>query len=102
MTSGYICCFTNPSMPNIIKIATTDEIPDILLNNSTTSDDWRPPLPYKLEFAKQCTNPQQKEKTLRMIITQYTPKLCSHRGFYNLSVDEIRLFFDLIDGQDWS
>ena len=35
-----------------------------------------------------------------MIITQYTPKFCSHRGFYNLSVDKIKLFFDLIDGQD--
>lgn len=101
MTSGYICCFTNPSMPNVIKIASTEDTPDVLLQHSNTIDPWRPPLPYQLEISKYCTYPQEKVKTLRMIISQYTPKLCSSRGFYNLSVDEIKLFFDLIDGQEW-
>lgn len=102
MTEGYIYCFSNVSMPGILKIGMTDRTPEIRLSEANSSDTWRPPTPYKIEFAKKVKNAIQKEKTLHILLEQYTSRINPRREFFNVSIEEIIKFFDLMDGEMWN
>ncbi len=101
MTDGYLYCFSNSSMPGILKVGMTERTPEIRLNEANSSDTWRPPTPYKLEFAKKVLNPKQKETTLHNLLTQYTLRINPKREFFLVSTEEVKAFFDLIDGDLW-
>ena len=101
MTHGYLYCFSNDSMPSILKVGMTERTPDIRLNEANSSDTWRPPTPYKIEFAKKVLNPKQKEATLHTLLSQYTNRINPKREFFRVSPEEVRTFFDLIDGDLW-
>jgi hypothetical protein len=101
MTDGYIYCFSNPSMPGILKIGMTERMPEARLSEANASDTWRPPTPYKIEFAKKVFNAYQKEKTLHILLEQYTVRIHPRREFFRVSCEEVRKFFDLIDGEMW-
>ena len=101
MTNGYLYCFSNISMPNILKIGMTERSPDIRLKEANTSDTWRPPTPYKIEFAKKVLNPKKKEITLHTILEQYGKRINSRKEFFNISIEEVKTFFELIDGEIW-
>jgi hypothetical protein len=62
MSSGYLYCFSNKSMPNILKIGITERNLKLRLNEANASDTWRPPTPYKLEFAKKLLIQKKKKK----------------------------------------
>ena len=101
MTDGYLYCFSNPSMPGILKVGMTERTPEIRLNEANSSDTWRPPTPYKLEFAKKVLNPKQKETILHNLLSQYTERINPKREFFRVSTEEVKAFFDLIDGDLW-
>ena len=101
MTDGYLYCFSNESMPGILKIGMTERTPEIRLNEANSSDTWRPPTPYKIEFAKKVLNPKQKETTLHNLLSQYTERINPKREFFRVSLEEIKTFFELIDGVLW-
>ena len=101
MTDGYLYCFSNESMPGILKIGMTERTPEIRLNEANSSDTWRPPTPYKIEFAKNVLNPKQKETTLHNLLSQYTERINPKREFFRVSLEEIKTFFELIDGVLW-
>ena len=101
MTDGYVYCFSNPSMPDIRKVGMTERTPEIRLNEANRSDTWRPPTPYKLEFAKKVLNPKQKETTLHILLSQYTERINPKHEFFRVSTEEVKAFFDLIDGDLW-
>ena len=102
MTDGYIYCFSNPSMPDIIKVGMTERTPEVRLSEANASDTWRPPTPYKIEFAKKVYNSSQKEKTLHTLLEQYTFRIHPRREFFRVSQEEVRKFFDLMDGEMWN
>jgi hypothetical protein len=102
MTDGYIYCFSNPSMPGILKIGMTERTPEARLSEANASDTWRPPTSYKIEFAKKVSNPFQKEKTLHTLLEQYTDRIHARREFFRVSPEEVRKFFDLMDGEMWA
>ncbi len=102
MTEGYLYCFSNISMPNIYKIGMTERTPSIRLNEANSSDTWRPPTPYKIEIAKKVINSKQKETTLHKLLSQYTERINPKREFFKISLEEIKTFFELIDGELWS
>ena len=102
MTDGYIYCFSNPSMPGILKVGMTERTPEARLSEANASDTWRPPTPYKIEFAKKVSNPSQKEKTLHTLLEQYTDRIHLRREFFRVSQEEVRKFFDLMDGEMWA
>ena len=102
MTDGYIYCFSNPSMPDILKVGMTERTPQARLSEANASDTWRPPTPYKIEFAKKVSNPSQKEKTLHILLEQYTERIHPRREFFRVSHEEVRKFFDLMDGEMWA
>ena len=102
MTDGYIYCFSNPSMPCILKVGMTERTPEARLSEANASDTWRPPTPYKIEFAKKVSNPSQKEKTLHTLLEQYTDRIHPRREFFRVSQEEVFKFFDLMDGEMWA
>ena len=102
MTDGYIYCFSNPSMPGILKVGMTERTPEARLSEANTSDTWRPPTSYKIEFAKKVSNASQKEKTLHTLLEQYTDRIHPRREFFRVSPEEVRKFFDLMDGEMWA
>ena len=101
MTYGYLYCFSNQSMPGILKVGMTERTPEIRLKEANSSDTWRPPTPYKLEFAKKVSNPKHKETTLHNLLSQYTERINPKREFFRVSTEEVEAFFDLIDGEIW-
>ena len=101
MTDGYIYCFSNPCMPGILKVGMTERTPEIRLSEANTSDTWRPPIHYKIEFAKKIYNASEKEKTLHTLLEQYTERINPRREFFRVSPEEVRKFLDLMDGEMW-
>ena len=101
MTDGYLYCFSNESMSGILKVGMTERTPVIRLNEANSSDTWRPPTPYKIEFAKKVLNPKQKETTLHSLLSQYTERINPKREFFRVSSEEVKTFFELIDGDLW-
>ena len=102
MTDGYIYCFSNPCMPNILKVGMTERTPVIRLGEANASDTWRPPTPYKIEFSKKVSDASGKEKTLHTLLEQYTDRINPRREFFRVSQEEVRKFFDLMDGEMWA
>lgn len=86
-------------MPNILKIGTTERTPKERLKEANSPDTWKPPTPYKIEFAKKVKNPKEKETTLHKLLEQYTERINTRREFFKVSLEEIKIFFDLIDGE---
>jgi hypothetical protein len=101
ITNGYLYCMTNACMPNLLKIGMTERTPDERLKDANSPDTWRPPVPYVIEFAKQVTNPKQKETTLHRLLEQYTERVHPRREFFRLPIEDVRTFFDLMDGEYW-
>jgi len=101
MTDGYLYCFSNQSMPGILKVGMTERTPEIRLNEANSSDTWKPPMPYEIVFAKKVLNPKQKETTLFSILSQYTERINPRREFFRVSQEEVKTLFDLIDGELW-
>jgi hypothetical protein len=101
MTDGYIYCFSNPCMPGILKVGMTNRTPVIRLGEANASDTWRPPSPYKIEFSKKVSDASAKENTLHTLLEQYTERIHPRREFFRVSPEEVRKFFDLMDGEMW-
>ncbi len=101
MSDGYIYCFLNPCMPGILKVGMTERTPEARLSEANTSDTWRPPMPYRIEFAKKVSNASGKERTIHTLLEQYTDRIHPRREFFRVSPEEVRKFFDLMDGEMW-
>jgi hypothetical protein len=89
-------------MPGILKVGMTERTPVIRLGEANASDTWRPPIPYKIEFAKKVSDASGKEKTLHTLLEQYTERINPRREFFRVSPEEVRKFFDLMDGEMWA
>lgn len=98
---GYLYCMTNSSMPGLLKIGMTERTPEERLKDANMPDTWRPPTPYVIEFAKQVMQPKQKEAILHKLLEQYTDRVHPRREFFRLPLEDVRTFFDLIDGEYW-
>jgi hypothetical protein len=86
-------------MPGILKIGMTERTPESRLAEANVSDTWRPPTPYNIEFAKKVADVYVKEKTLHALLEKYTHRIHSRREFFRVSTKEVRMFFDIIDGE---
>ena len=98
---GYVYCFSNESMEKYLKIGFTEKTPEDRLKEANSSGTWKPPLPYKIELAKKVKNPREKEKTLHKLLSQYRDRPNSSREFFEVSIEEVKTFFKLMDGEDW-
>ena len=97
---GYIYCFSNPLMPGILKVGMTERNPAVRLDEANSTDTWRPPLPYKIEFAKKVFDVKDKEATLHILMD--THRIHPRREFFRISIDKVRRLFDQFDGEMWN
>jgi predicted transcriptional regulator len=98
MPTGYIYCFSNPSMPDIFKIGITRECPLKLLKEANSNDKWRPPTPYKIELVKYVKSAETRLKIFNDDIVESS--LNRNAGFFKLSLEDIHYVFDKFLG-DW-
>ena len=95
---GYLYCFSNKSMPHLLKIGMTLRTPEIRLKEANSSNTFKPPTKYRIEFAKKVINPKQKEKTLHQLLEKYSDRVNPKREFFRIEPDEVMHFFGLMDG----
>jgi hypothetical protein len=89
-------------MPGILIISMTERTPDIELNEANSVDKLNLPTPYKLEFAIKTSNPEEKLKILYKILELNSKRINPKHKFFKVSIEEVKLLFDLIDGELWS
>lgn len=99
MTEGWVYCFSNPSMPGLLKIGMTRRTPHERLKEANSSDTWRPPTYFVIEFAKKVHDPLQKEKTIHALLQQYEQRVNPKREFFKVSTAIARHYFELMDGE---
>lgn len=100
MNYGYLYCFSNQSMIGILNVGMTEKSPKDILNESNTFNTWRPPTPYKIEFAKKVYNPYEKKQKIHNALKEH--RIHSDGEFFRVSSEEVRNLFDLPDGEMWN
>lgn len=97
---GYIYCISNVSMPNILNIGITWMTPEQKIADINGLPIlWRPPTPYKCEFAKRVLEAEHKKNAIYKVLSQsrITPK----QMFFSVPIEDVRTLFDLMDGDYW-
>ena len=92
---GYIYCISNSTIQGILNIGMTIEDPKQKLEEANRYTFILPVC--KLEFAKKVKNPYEKGDILQKLLQ--THKIALNTSFYRVSLDEIKLLFDLADGE---
>lgn len=98
---GYIYCLSNPSMPGILKCGITIRSPLVRLKEANSSDTWRPPTMYQIEFAKKVNNPREKEQQLHNLLERSGLRVHPRREFFYLSIFDAYALYNLMDGTWW-
>ena len=96
-----IYAFSNPCMPGILKVGMTKRNIEARLKEANGSDTWRPPLPYQIELAKFVSNYKQKEKDIHALFSHLGKRINPNKEFFETTLDEVKLIFNLIDGDDF-
>ena len=98
MMSGYIYCVSNVSMPSMLNIGITTTAPEVRLDDiNGLAGKWRPPTPYKCEFAKRVCNIDKKITAIHRLLAKY--RIHPEREFFQVSLEEARYIFDLLDDE---
>jgi hypothetical protein len=74
-SSGYIYCFSNPSLLGMVKVGMTTRYIEERLQEANHCGTWGPPTPYVIEFAKKVNNPREKEKALHRLLEKYSERV---------------------------
>jgi len=101
MNYGWIYCLSNPAMPGLLKVGVVHTDGRTPLDRAKELYKTGVPLPFELEFAKKVSNPKQKETLLHTLLSQYTERPNPLREFFRVSPEEVKTFFDLMDGEMW-
>ena len=91
-------CLSNPSMSGLYKIGRTSKTPEERAAQLFTTGV---PEPFVIEFAKKVNNAAEKERDLHRILEEYYERMPGREFFRVPSVELIRAFFDLMDGEPW-
>jgi hypothetical protein len=97
---GYLYCISNEYMTGILKIGKTTRDPETRLREANSCKTWAIPV-FRIEFAKKVQDVDGKEKTLHRLLEQYTERIHNRREFFRVSLEEVKVFFELIDGEMW-
>jgi len=98
---GYIYCISNASMPDILNIGITWMTPEQKMEDiNGLSRLWRPPTPYKCEFAKRVLEAEQKRNAIYKVLS--ASRINPPQRFFSVSIEEVKTLFDLMDGEYWT
>lgn len=82
---------TNASMPGIYKVGMTRRKPDERLAEANTSDTWRPPTPYVIEYALRTGNLLETERTLHTLLVETGgERVHQGREFFRMPLKDIK------------
>ena len=97
MSRGYVYCMSNPAIPDLLKIGYTERPMEERLQEANSST-WVP-AEFSIVFARHVNEPNAKEQIIHRILKdkRSNPK----REFFRVSVEEVRLLFELMDGTWW-
>lgn len=95
-TMGYIYCFSNPSMPGIYKIGMTRREVETRLKESNSSDTWRPPTEYVVEFYRKVNNPLLVERKVHEMLNRSSIRISEHREFFRSTLENIKQVFETV------
>ena len=98
MSSGYLCCFSNNSMPGILNISITTMEPDERAAELFTPEV---PLPFTVEIAKKVVDPKDKKAVLYDVLEKYAVRIHPLRDFFRISKEDVCRFFKAIEGDLW-
>ena len=100
MAEGYVYCFTNESMPGLVKIGMTTRTPEERLHeaNNNGVPTYRPPTPYVIELAKRVNDPSRREQIIHKYFDH--ERVNPRREFFRVSMERIKPLFDLMDEID--
>jgi hypothetical protein len=88
-------------MPDILNIGMTWMTPEQKMEDiNGLSILWRPPTPYKCEFAKRVLDAEQKRNAIYKVLTH--SRINPPQRFFSVSIEEVRTLFDLMDGEYWT
>jgi hypothetical protein len=94
--SGYIYCLSNPFYVDMYKIGMTERTPEERAKELSRTGV---PGSFKIEFAKKVSNPKQKEKKIHTFLKSRGQHV--DKEFFRVPLDEVKLLFGLMDGQEW-
>jgi len=94
---GFVYCFSNVSMPGILKVGMTRRTPEARLRDANSTETWRPPTPYQIEVVKRVRNPKQKETLLHSILSAFAERINERREFFKVSIEYIKMLFELME-----
>jgi hypothetical protein len=94
MTTGYLYCISNKTIPDILRIGYSESPTDYVerLNNAKI----KYPNPFILEFTKKVNEPAQKIQALYDLLDHFTIRIHPDKDVFKLEVREAKMFFDLI------
>ena len=88
MTTGYIYCLSNQSMPGLLKIGMTTRTAEERVKELYTTGV---PTPFKIEITKQVTKPYEKESLIHKVLEKYR---IPSREFFKISLEEVNKIFN--------
>ena len=97
---GWVYVMSNEAMPHILKIGVTERTPEMRLKEANSST-WAPNT-FRIELAKKVRNPKEKEFILHTLLTKYTERVSHKREFFRISLADIGVYFELMDGELWT
>lgn len=86
-------------MPGILKCGMTSRTPPERLHEANSSDTWRPPTPFVIEFAKRVSDPMAKESHLHQILKDC--RIHTRREYFRVSKERVLALFNDVKGEDW-
>jgi len=95
---GYVYCFTNESMPGLVKIGMTHDEPEARARELSTATGI--PTPFRVEISKRILNPREKERAIHDLLSSLGFRVNDKREFFNCSMVVVKQLFAVIDGTD--
>ena len=95
-TTGIIYILTNEAMPGLIKIGKTKNIKERLQKLDTTGD----PLPFKVHYAIEVEDYEQKEKFLHRGLSKF--RVRTNREFFKFEPEDAMALLQAIGGKEVS
>jgi hypothetical protein len=95
IAKGWIYCLSNKSMiPELYKIGYTNFLEKRVFELQKGSGV---PCAFHIEFAKNVTNPFEKEQKIHEILNNY--RFTKNREFFKTKIINIKKLFELVDGE---
>lgn len=93
---GYIYCLTNPSMPGLVKVGRSYDVPEVRAQQLSSSTAV--PEPFELEFHLYTERSHATERAIHQALNE--SRLNHSREFFKVGPENLRALFSCLDESD--